>query len=452
MAEPGAAGSLGARDVLRIPDFRRLFLAQAISDIGDGMTFLALYLLVLDLTGSTALIAVVSILLALPPVTIGLIAGAYADRLDRRRLMVVADLLRSGIVLALVLFPSADTLGIVFLLALAQAIVGTFFAPARAAVVPRVVPAEGLLAANSLSQMSRVVGTVIGFGFTGAVAGAAGVVWPAFVLDAASFLVSALIVLGVSREAGRVHADAVAAARERGVRGSVADGLRVIARSRPLVAVLTGVAVTMLGLGAINVLFVPFVFRDLGASPTWAGPIEGAQSLSMVLAGVLLAARGGRFRVSALFVAGLVGVAACVGSLAFAVSAPMVLASMFAVGWFVMPVQAATATIVQQATTDAVRGRVSGALNAAVQTATILSMAAAGILADIIGIRLVFAAGAVIVGAAAIVAWALFRGAALLAAGGAPDPEPLPAPAGRPDAAAPGPPASALPRSAAGAD
>ena len=67
------------------------------------MTYLALFLLVLDLTGSTAAIALMSILVALPPVTIGLFAGAYADRHDRRRIMIVSDTLRAVVVLALVL-------------------------------------------------------------------------------------------------------------------------------------------------------------------------------------------------------------------------------------------------------------------------------------------------------------------------------------------------------------
>ena len=72
---PPSRGIRRAR-LLRLPDFRRLYLAQAISDIGDGMTYLALFLLVLDLTGSTAAIALMSILVALPPVTVGLFAGA----------------------------------------------------------------------------------------------------------------------------------------------------------------------------------------------------------------------------------------------------------------------------------------------------------------------------------------------------------------------------------------
>ena len=96
MTDQPAAAPIGVRDLLRIPDFRRLYLAQAISDIGDGMTYLALFLLVLDLTGSTAAIALMSILVALPPVTIGLFAGAWADRHDRRRIMLASDILRAS--------------------------------------------------------------------------------------------------------------------------------------------------------------------------------------------------------------------------------------------------------------------------------------------------------------------------------------------------------------------
>jgi MFS family permease len=92
-----------------------------------------------------------------------------------------------------------------------------------------------------------------------------------------------------------------------------------------------------------------------------------------------------------------------------------------------MPVQATTMTIVQQATTDGTRGRVAGALNAGIQTASIGSMAAAGILASVIGMRMVFLAGGTVAMVAAVVAWALFRGERVAAAAhegvhGVPDP------------------------------
>lgn len=409
MADVPAARPFGVRDLLRLPDFRRLWLAQAISDVGDGLTFLALFLLVLDQTGSTAAVALMSILVALPPVTIGLFAGAWADRSDRRRIMAVSDTLRAGLVLALVPAALAGALPVVFVLATAQAVVGTFFSPARTALVPRVVPEEGLLAANSLGQMTRMIGSVVGSTVTGVIAAVAGTAWPVFVVDAATFLASVVLVLGVAREAGRPEAHAVAAMRARGMAGAVTDGLRVIARSAPLVATLAGVAVTMLGMGAINVLFLPFLVRELGASPAWAGPLEAAQTVAMVISGGLLTALAARASVPRLFTGGLLGLAASIGLLVVTPHPAMLLVVLFAAGLFVMPVQATTMTIVQRSTDDTTRGRVAGALNAVLQAATIGSMAAAGVLASVIGMRAVFGLGAGVTLVAAVLAWALFR-------------------------------------------
>jgi MFS family permease len=416
-AQPADVRSVGTRDLLRLPDFRRLYLAQAISDVGDGMTYLALFLVVLDLTGSAAAIALMSILVALPPVTIGLFAGAWADRADRRRIMVASDGLRAGVVLLLVPAVLAGSVPAIFVLATVQAVIGTFFAPARVALVPRTVPREGLLAANSLGQLTKMVAGVIGATLTGVIAGTSGVVWPVFVADAATFAVSALLVVRVAHELGRPAAEAAAAIRSKGMGAAVAEGLRVIAHSAPLLAALGGVAVTMLGVGAINVLFIPFLVNGLGASPAWAGPLEGAQTLAMVVSGAVLTGVATRVSAPRLFTGGLVGVAACIALLSVAPGPLALLPILFGVGACVMPVQATTTTILQRSTTDETRGRVGAALNAAIQTATIASMAAAGILADVIGIRAVFALGAAITLAAAILAWALFRRAPVASTG-----------------------------------
>jgi MFS family permease len=416
MTDAASAHPLRTRDLLRIADFRKLFLAQAISDVGDGMTYLALYLLVLGTTGSTLVVAIMAVLIALPPVTIGLFAGAYADRLDRRRILIVSDSLRAVVVLSLVFLQGPGTIPLVLGLACLQAAIGTFFSPARAALIPRVVPPEGLLAANSLGQMSRVIGSVLGLAITGAIAGSTGLTWPAFLLDSLTFLASVALVSGVGRDIGRIESVAATAARARGMRGSVADGLRAIAQSRSLVAVVGGMTVMMLGAGAIYVLFVPFVVRDLAASPVWIGPIEASQSASMILASIVLTAIAGRVGVSSLFVIGLAGVAACIATLSQATAPWMVMAVLFAQGWFFLPVQATTMTIVQQATTDAIRGRVVGAVGSFTQTAMILSMAAAGIVSDAFGIRAVFLLSGMTIGVGAAFAWLLFRSAPRVAA------------------------------------
>ena len=255
---------------------------------------------------------------------------------------------------------------------------------------------------------------------TGVIAATAGAAWPVLVVDAGTFLVSVVLVIGVARELGRPDAVAAAKAKTQGLGGAVADGLRLIARSKSLVAALGGVSVVMLGIGAINVLFIPFLINDLGASAAWAGPLEGAQTLSMILAGGLMVGLASRFSVPRLFVGGLAGLAVCVTLLAVVPGPWALLAVMFAVGWFVMPVQATTMTIVQKATTNETRGRVAGALNAAIQTASIGSMAVAGILADVTGIRVVFAIGGAVALLAAVLAWYLFRGETEVAPSGIP--------------------------------
>ena len=167
MTDTATPATLGARDVLRIPDFRRLWAAQGISDLGDGLTLLTLMLLVNELSGSTMALAAVAIALAIPPLTIGLVAGTFADRWDRRRIMLVSDTLRAIVVLGFVVIDSESMMPALLVLAFVQASIGTFFTPARGALVPRIVPPEGLLAANAVTQATRVIAGVVGAGLAG---------------------------------------------------------------------------------------------------------------------------------------------------------------------------------------------------------------------------------------------------------------------------------------------
>jgi MFS family permease len=400
------APSLGARAVLRIPDYRRLFVAQAISDVGDGLTLLTLLLVVNQLTHSTAALAVMSIAIALPPVTIGLVAGAYADRLDRRRIMLVSDSLRAVLVLGFVATATLANLPFLYVLAFVQASIGTFFSPARSALIPRVVPAEGLLAANSMSQISRVIATLVGTGLAGLILGVTGQVWPSFVIDAVTFLASVAIVLGVNREIGKP--DPAAAGTHGSIGSSVGDGLRAIGHSRTLLATVVGLSVAMLGMGAINVLFVPFLVNVLHETPAWAGPLEGAQTISMIAAGGLVAALATRLQATTILTASLVGVAVLVGLFAVAPNVWVLMVLLFAVGWFVTPLQASATTLFQTQAPDAIRGRVFAAVQACMSTTTIISTAAAGVLADVIGVRMVVGIGGIVVGLGAITAWVLF--------------------------------------------
>lgn len=401
--------SMSVRDVLRLPDFRRLWLAQGISDAGDGLTLLTLMLLVNQLTGSTLALATVAIALAIPPLTIGIVAGTYVDRWDRRTIMIVSDSLRAVLVLGFILVGRAELVPLLFVLAFVQATIGTFFSPARGALIPRVVPPEGLLAANSIGQATRVIAVVVGSALAGLIVGVAGLTWPAFVLDAASFGLSVLLVIGVSRSVGRPSdAERVAAS---GVGASVLEGLRMIGGSRTLSTTLLALALTMLGLGAINVLFLPLIVNILQVSPVWLGAVDIAQSASMILAAGLVAVLARRLRPSTIVTVGILAIGIAIGLVGLTTHIVQVLLLLFMIGWFVTPLQAAVVTIFQTGVPDAARGRAMATLQAAMSGASVASMALAGVFGDLVGIRNVFLLGGAVVFAGGLVAALLYRGA-----------------------------------------
>jgi MFS family permease len=406
MSDPSA--QLGARSVLRIPDYRRLWAAQGISDIGDGLTNLTLLIVVLRLTGSTAALAAMAIALAVPAIVVGPIAGVFVDRWDRRRVMLASDLIRAVLVLGFIFVASTDTLWLMYLIAVAHATIGTFFTPARMALVPRIVPANGLMAANSLNQLTRVLAGVVGSAVAGVLIGVVEVTWPAFLIDASTFFVSFVIVLRV-RTSGRVEAMEHGHDAPRGVVGQLGEGLGLIARSGILLGTLVAAGVTMLGLGAVNVLFVPLMLRDLVLPTTWLGAVDGAQTLSMILATGLVATIATRLRPTTVIVIGLAGIAVDIGLVAAVGSVWHVLVLMFMVGWFVTPLEAALGTIIQTATEDRYRGRIASTIHAVTGAASVMSMALAGVFADVIGVRTVFLVAGLVVGAAAVAAWLMFR-------------------------------------------
>ena len=414
MVEAAAHASMGARDVLRIPDFRRLWAAQGISDIGDGLTLLALMLLVNELTGSTLALAAVAIALAIPPLTIGLVAGSYADRWDRRRIMLVSDGLRAVVVLGFASLGSAASMPALLCLAFIQASIGSFFDPARGALVPRVVPAEGLLAANAVTQATRVIGGVIGAALAGLIVGVAGTTWPAFVLDAATFAISVLIVFGVDRRAG-LPSDAEKVASV-GVGASVVEGLRIVAGRRTLWVTLLALGITMFGLGAVNVLFLPLLVRVLQVNPAWLGAVDLAQSASMILSASLVGVLGARFRDTTIVSGGLIGLAALVALIGQSTSVFHVVGLLFLMGWLVTPAQAAVVTLMQTGVEDAARGRVMSTLQAAMSGAGIASMLFAGVFGDVLGVRMVFLLAGAVVLTGGLLSLVLYRGA------GEPDP------------------------------
>ena len=134
-----------------------------------------------QITGSTAALATMAIVLAIPQVTLGLVAGVYVDRFDRKRIMLASDFLCALLVLGFV-GVDASHLWILYGLGFLQATVGTLFTPARGALLAQLLPQEALLAANSLTQTSRILANLLGVGAAGVLVGTLGSTGPLLAL------------------------------------------------------------------------------------------------------------------------------------------------------------------------------------------------------------------------------------------------------------------------------
>src|SRR5947209_5112330 len=177
-------------------NFRRLWLAQIVSELGDWFYTLSIYTLLLQLTGRASSVALALVLQVLPQTLIGPTAGVVNDRLRRKRVMIAADLGRFVVVLMMLLVRSRSTVWLVYPLLLAETMMATFFEPARSSVVPNIAARGEVLIANTLSSATWSVNLLVGASVGGLVAAFFGRN-AVFILNALSFLASALFISGM---------------------------------------------------------------------------------------------------------------------------------------------------------------------------------------------------------------------------------------------------------------
>jgi len=179
-------------------DFRRLYVASLISLGGDWFLLVALFGLVLHFTGSAIAVALVLAVQDLMYFLLSPLAGVLADRIDRRRLMVMADLARAAVCLGFLLIRSDSEVWLAFLLLAVMASFSAAFEPASAAAMPNLVEGEDLATANALAGSLWGTMLAVGAALGGVVAAVLGRD-TAFVLDAASFLASAWLIYRIRR-------------------------------------------------------------------------------------------------------------------------------------------------------------------------------------------------------------------------------------------------------------
>jgi len=212
-------------------NFRRLWMAQIVSEIGDWFYTLSIYTLLLQLTGHAGSVALALMLQVLPQTFVGPTAGVVNDRLKRKHVMIAADMIRFVVVLAMLFVRSRSTVWLIYPLLLAETAMAAFFEPARSAVIPNIAAEGEVLVANTLSSATWSVNLLIGASVGGVVAAFFGRD-TVFILNALSFLASAFLIGGM--RFAEPHAESAAPLRPRDLVdfSPVLEGIRYI-RSHP---------------------------------------------------------------------------------------------------------------------------------------------------------------------------------------------------------------------------
>jgi predicted MFS family arabinose efflux permease len=177
-------------------NFRQLWLGQVVSQMGDWFDTIALYTIILNLTGSGRHIGLLMVARFVPSFIFGSLSGVVADRFNRRTIMIVSDLLRAVVVLGFLLVRRADQVWIIYFLTVLQLAFSTFFEPAKTAAIPSIVADRELVSANAISSVTWSAMLTFGAAIGGVVTGLFGTD-VAFILDALSFLLSAALIASV---------------------------------------------------------------------------------------------------------------------------------------------------------------------------------------------------------------------------------------------------------------
>jgi predicted MFS family arabinose efflux permease len=265
-------------------NFRHLWMAQIVSEIGDWFYTLSIYTLLLQLTGRASSVALALVLQVLPQTLIGPATGVINDRLRRKHVMIAADLVRFVVVLAMLLVRSRSMVWLVYPLLLAETLMAAFFEPARNAVIPNIAPRSDVLTANTLSSATWSVNLLIGASVGGVVAAFFGrdVV---FVLNALSFLLSAILI-GRMRFA-EPHAESAAPLHPRDLVdfSPIVEGIRYVRNHRVLLPAVFAKAGELM-IGPSWVIFTVMGEREFALHWRNMDPARGAMlGMSILLGG-----------------------------------------------------------------------------------------------------------------------------------------------------------------------
>ena len=410
---PDGEGSVetGALEVLRNRPFLALWLAQALTQIGGNMVLYGLTVRVFSLTGSTSAVSALILTFLVPAVLLSAVAGVYVDRLDRRLILVVTNLLRAA--MFGLLFFIGDNLALILLLNAAVSTVTTFFAPAEAAMIPMLVRRGQLLAANGIFTVTLNAAFALGFALLGPLVVNLTSPQVLLLVVAGCYLLAMTLTLTLPSAPPTIadgpHGLAVheASVAVESTFGQLREGMAFIRANRSITWSLVYLGITASLIGVLGVVGPAFATEALGLSakdfvvivlPLGIGVVTGVLLLNsygrvvsrrrtietgLIVMGIFLAILSAAGPVTR-FLQHVTSVSPiAVSSLVSLLSVVIVLAFLAGIAYACVAIPAQTQ--LQEDLPEEVRGRVFGVLNMLISTASFLPIIVVGPIADLLG-------------------------------------------------------------------
>ena len=369
--------------VFRRRDFSLLWVAQLVSTAGSALTDLAAGIYVWRVTGSALAVGLTLMVTAIPSLIVGLLAGVYVDRHDRKKIMTWTCIVQSVIVALIALAIGIDQIALVglYLLLLLNAGVKQFFDPAYDSLIPEIASDEELAAANSFLSIASFGSTAVGFAGAGLLAGSVGLQW-AFLIDAGTFLFAAGCIALMGRYPMPTPDDK---ASVKVIAANLRSGL-VTLFGTPIIRSLFIVGAFMFfAFGLWNVLLLPFTLKVLGATEFQYGLQEGLTSVGFVAGSFFMARFSSKLPEPVWIIVAMTGMG--ISGVLYALSTEIGIAIVLVMisGFFNSPSSVARSVLLQRNTPREMRGRVFSSFYVMRDVIFLIGMAAAG-LADYVDI------------------------------------------------------------------
>lgn len=398
---------------LRQRNFALLWFGGLISLIGDRAMMTALPFYVYTQTGSTLRMAALFTAYYLPMVLFGSVAGVFVDRWDRRRIMVITNVLQAGIMLLLLLVRSSEWLWLVYLVAFIQSSASMFFGPAESAIVPNLVEEEQLVPANALGNLNNTIARLAGPPIGGILFGLFGLDL-VVIIDSASFLIAATLIALMSvsskpteQQVGQAEATDEVVSSWVKVWQEWSEGLRLVRQNRLLVALFMVNGLTSFGGSMIDPLYTPFVVDVLHGGPSARGWLSTISALGGLLAGVIVGQWGSKVPPRQLTTYGTVAVGLLMLVMYNQTSLPVVMVLSFLMFVPVVASSVGSQTMLQSGVADRFRGRVYGALSTTIAVIGLLSLWLSGVFGAILGVVAMLSVAGAVTLCAGVLAFAL---------------------------------------------